>query len=106
MENHSALPQLRTIMSNDFHINSDKFLSDRIKVYALFDFGHSNFKPLKFKWQNRIYKIEEITYKWKSTKGSTEFIHFSARDNSDLFELVFNTNTFEWEIQGTESLAN
>ncbi len=80
-------------------------LNDRVEVYTVFHDRGRKIEPVKFRWRGRTYAIEEITYTWKSIKGATEFIHFAVRDMSDLFELVFNTRTFVWELHGTESLA-
>ncbi|MBI1912782.1 MAG: hypothetical protein HYS21_12375 [Deltaproteobacteria bacterium] len=73
-------------------------IKESIKVVAVFDNG---IKPAKFKWKNRVYKVEEIAYTWVSRDGSQNIIHFSVTDGATLFELAYNQSTMKWSLEQT-----
>ena len=60
-------------------------------------------RPVKFKWRGRLYKIEEITYRWQSTEGSSTILHFSVSDGTALFELTCNKSSLKWRLDRIEA---
>jgi hypothetical protein len=85
-------------------MNGERFC-DRIDVHTVFNATGRKITPVRFRWNGRVYSIAEITYTWESTHGATTFLHFAARGNADLFELVLDTKRFIWELRNVESLA-
>lgn len=79
-------------------------LREQIDVYTVFTRRGHKPQPVKFRWDNRVYTVREITYQWESTTGATKLLHFAVRDDADLFELVFNTRDLTWELRGIENV--
>ena len=68
-------------------------------IEAIVHFNGKTIYLLKFKWKNRAYKVVKTVHKWTEREGQIKKVHFkSLADNSDLFEIVFNCETFEWKI--------
>ena len=68
-----------------------------IEVISLFKDG--KIKPLRFKWNGRVYKINRLNGHWVSPQGYTKQYHFSLMaDTYDHFEIMFDTSNFEWQI--------
>ncbi|MFQ5442768.1 MAG: hypothetical protein ACE5EB_08610 [Thermodesulfobacteriota bacterium] len=75
-------------------------IGEPIKVIAVFDGG---IRPVRFKWNGRVYAVKEITYQWRSREGSAVRIHFSVFDGASLYELSYNQGTMKWSIEGVEA---
>ncbi|MEE8185187.1 MAG: hypothetical protein V3T96_02155 [Thermodesulfobacteriota bacterium] len=71
-------------------------IRDSIKVMAIFDRG---IRPVKFRWEGRVYPVKEITYTWRTREGSAEVIHFSVTDGASLYELSYNKSTMRWSLE-------
>lgn len=72
-------------------------LFETIEVITHFQGGQ--IIPLRFLWNGRVYKVKKIHSRWNEKLGTTQQIHFSVRaDGPDLFELVFDTADFSWQI--------
>ena len=70
---------------------------EAIEVITLFKEG--KIKPLRFKWNGRIYKITTVHGSWSSPQGYNKQYHFSLiTDSSDQFEITFDTSNFEWQV--------
>jgi hypothetical protein len=68
-----------------------------IEVISLFNEG--KIRPLRFKWNGRIYKVNKINGHWVNPQGYTKQHHFSLiADSSDYFEILMDTSNFEWQI--------
>jgi hypothetical protein len=68
-------------------------------IEAIVHFDGKTIYLLRFKWNGRSYNVLKTQHKWTERQGQTKFVHFKAlADNSDLFEIVFNCETFEWKI--------
>jgi hypothetical protein len=68
-----------------------------IEVITLFKEGH--IKPLRFKWNGRVYKINRINGQWASPQGYNKQIHYSLiADSSDYFEIMLDTSNYEWQV--------
>ncbi len=75
-------------------------LQEPIKVIAVFDNG---VRPVKFRWNGRVYPVKEITYTWRTRHGHTSIVHFSVTDGTTLFELSYNPSTMVWRIEQVEA---
>jgi len=74
-------------------------INERIKVYTVFNTAGQKIVPVKFHWSGRMYRAEEITYRWRSRQGAVTLLHFAVREGQNLFELVFNTHEMTWELR-------
>lgn len=55
--------------------------------------------PLKFRWNGRVYKVQQVNGCWKENQGYGQQYHFSVQvDGSDCFELLFDSNDFSWQL--------
>lgn len=82
-------------------------IDEPIKVYAFYEttpprpsrlkaLPHKKIMPLSFIWREREYKVEDLTYVWHNKKGETDYYHFAVSDGTNIYELVYNTKTFDW----------
>lgn len=77
-------------------------IGEPVNVVAVFDTG---VRPVKFKWKGTVYPVKEVTYRWSSRRGMTDYIHFSVTDGATLFELVYNTATTRWTLDRIDDPA-
>ncbi|MEK6590564.1 MAG: hypothetical protein AABZ11_07785 [Nitrospinota bacterium] len=79
-------------------------IKEPIKVMAIFDKdGRHGVMPVKFKWNNRVYPVKEITYTWRTKEGNASVLHFSVTDGASLYELTYNQSTMKWSLEQVES---
>jgi len=71
-------------------------LNERIQVLAWFKNG--KILPRQFVWNNKNYKIKEITYNWQEHKGREIINCFSVSTGNDLYQISFNNITYGWRI--------
>lgn len=76
-------------------------LAEGIKVAALFAPG-CRVKPVWFEWQREKHAITEVTYFWKDCYGSAIRLHFSVTAGRNLFELMFDSSTLDWTLEGVQ----
>ncbi len=73
-------------------------LNDPIEVIALFRGG--KMRPLKFRWKDRVYRVEKVNGGWVSDEGSSRFYHYSVMtDGPDVYEICYNSSRFSWRIE-------
>jgi hypothetical protein len=80
-------------------------VQERIKVGVVFDPGKQRaaVRPKWFVWNNRKYRITEITYTWHNRQGEAALVHFSVSDGANLFEICMNQKTLEWDLVNISS---
>lgn len=84
-------------------------LNESIKVYAVYKqtsdrrFPHDKLRPVLFIWRNQEYRVQEITYVWRESRGEAEIYHYTVSDGANLFELCYNAKSFDWTLTGTYS---
>jgi len=82
-------------------------INEQIKVYALYNeprsrrFPHDKLRPVMFVWRNREYRVRDVTYVWRETQGEAELYHFTISDGASVFELCYNSRTFDWTLANT-----
>ncbi len=74
-------------------------IGETIDVLALFG---REVRPLKFRWRDRVYRVEEVTYRWRTRRGERVFIHFSVTDGSCMYELVYDQSALRWTLRRVE----
>lgn len=68
-----------------------------VEVITLFQ--HGKIQPLRFRWNERAYKISKINGGWVSDEGINRYYHFSVMsDGPDCFELTFDSRNMSWEL--------
>jgi len=72
-------------------------INDPIEVIAVFRQG--KLRPLKFRWRDRVYKIERVNGGWVTDEGKNRLYHYSVSANSpDVYEISYNSDRFAWNI--------
>ena len=67
-------------------------IRDPIEVIVVFRGG--KMRPLKFRWRERVYKIERINGGWVSDEGQNRFYHYSVMgEGPDVYEISYNTSS-------------
>jgi hypothetical protein len=71
-------------------------LNERIQVLAFFNDG--KIYPRLFIWNNRHYRIKNITYNWQERQGRETINYFSVNTGSDFYQISFNNTSYIWRI--------
>ncbi len=72
-------------------------IGDPIEVITLFRSG--KIQPLKFRWKERVYRVERVNGEWLSEEGQTRFHHFSVMTSGpDVYEMTMNTASRVWML--------
>lgn len=80
-------------------------VNENVKVYALYgERGTKNeerrtrLKPIMFVWRNREYRVQDITYVWRESRGDSEIYHYAVSDGANVYELCYEARTFNWTL--------
>ncbi len=76
-------------------------IGESISVIASFGLPYK-IKPVRFKWNGRLFEVKEITYAWQTKEGQKKIYHFSVTDGKTLYELSFDTNSLLWIMEKLE----
>lgn len=71
-------------------------LNEKIDCLALFKNG--KILPVTFIWNNKEYKIKNITYNWQERRGQEVINYFSVNTGTGLYQISFNNSSFSWRI--------
>jgi hypothetical protein len=76
-------------------------IGETISVIASFGLPYK-IRPVRFKWNGRLFEVREITYSWQTKEGQTKVYHFSITDGNTLYELSFDAASLLWHIERLE----
>ena len=71
-------------------------IKGRIEVLTWFKGG--KIYPRVFIWNNKAYKIKQITYNWQERQGQETLSCFSVNTGLDLYQISFNNTTLSWHL--------
>jgi hypothetical protein len=72
-------------------------VEEPIDVIAVFEKGRM--RPLRFRWKNRVYKIQKVTGDWHSDVGRYRLRHFAVVDQAaNYFQLSFDQYDAAWSL--------
>ena len=71
-------------------------LNEIIEVLAFFRTG--KIYPRAFFWNNKIYRIKEITYHWQEKQGREVLSYFSVSTGENLYQISFHNTTYGWRL--------
>ena len=77
-------------------------IGETISVIASFGLPYK-IRPVRFKWNERLFEVREITYSWQTQEGQTKIYHFSITDGKTLYELSFETASLVWKVEKVEA---
>jgi len=86
----------RNIPETENHSYAPEQLNERIEVLAYFKAG--KIYPRIFIWNNKKYKIRQITYNWQERLGQGIISYFSVSAGPDLYQISFNNTSLGWRI--------
>jgi hypothetical protein len=76
-------------------------IAETISVIASFGLPYK-IRPVRFKWNERLFEVREITYSWQTKEGQNKTYHFSISDGQTLYELSFDTASLLWKVEKIE----
>lgn len=76
-------------------------INEPIQVVAKFD--KSKLYPLSFSWRGRDYQIQRIEFFHFRNQGATRLYFFSAVGVEANYQLIFNSQTFSWQLDKIET---
>jgi hypothetical protein len=76
-------------------------IGETISVVASFGIPY-RIKPVRFRWNGKLFEVKEVTYAWETKEGQTKIHHFSISDGKTLYELSFNTMSLLWRLEKVE----
>ena len=72
-------------------------IGEAIEVIAVFQ--ENRMRPVRFRWNGRVFKIKRINGSWKSDQGAARFHHFSVMaEGPDVYEISYNPERYAWNI--------
>jgi hypothetical protein len=77
-------------------------IGENISVMASFGLSYK-IRPVRFKWNKRLFEVKEITYTWQTKEGQNRIYHFSISDGKTLYELSFDTSSLLWRLEKLET---
>ena len=72
-------------------------INEPILVGAVFSSG--KIIPRFFTWKRRKYRVEKITYFWRSKTGSVSILHFAVTSYGSVYEISYNSKTSNWCLE-------
>jgi hypothetical protein len=77
-------------------------IQETINVVASFGMPY-RIKPVRFRWNGKLFEVKDITYVWQTKEGQTKIYHFSITDGKTLYELSFDTASLVWRLERLEA---
>lgn len=72
-------------------------IQQRVSMIVFFQQGAIH--PLRFKWNNTVYKIDRVHSHWTTRDGDTKVYHFSVSVGTpDCYELTFDLENLAWHL--------
>ena len=73
-------------------------LDEPIAVIALYMDGHQ--RPLRFRWNGRVYRIARITGHWVVQEGANRHRHYAVVcEKSNVFEISYDPKDLGWRLR-------
>jgi hypothetical protein len=79
-------------------------INESVKVYAVYNEAgnrhspHDRLKPVMFVWRNQEYRVQDVTYVWRESRGESELYHYAVSDGANVYELCYETHSFNWTL--------
>ncbi len=77
-------------------------IGETISVVASFGLPYK-IRPVRFRWNQKLFEVKDVTYSWQTKEGQTRLYHFSISDGKTLYELSFDTTSLLWRIEKVEA---
>ena len=72
-------------------------LNDPVDVLTAFEAGVM--RPIRFRWQGRIVRVQRITGQWSRREGQTMLRYFAVQGGQDeSYELCFDARIARWVL--------
>lgn len=73
-----------------------QFLNDPVDVLA--SFGRHGAKPLRMRWNDRDYRIQQVNLIHTGREGTKRVFYFSVSDDANAFKLKLDPDILEWRL--------
>jgi hypothetical protein len=77
-------------------------IGEIISVVASFGLPYK-IRPVRFRWNGKLFEVKEITYLWQTKEGQNRIYHFSISDGKTLYELSFDISSLLWKLEKLEA---
>lgn len=72
-------------------------------VAVVASFYNGKVRPLKFRWNQRVIHIKEVTYQWVQQDGFRRWLFFSVSDGKTLYNLSYDPEDLSWNLRAVET---
>ncbi len=72
-------------------------------VAVVASFYKGRVRPLKFKWNERVIPVKEVTYQWVQRDGLRRWYLFSVTDGKTLYNLSYEPQGQQWKLRAVET---
>ncbi|MBL7074655.1 hypothetical protein ISS37_05375 [candidate division KSB1 bacterium] len=74
-----------------------EYINESVDVISLSQGG--KMRPLRFRWNQMVYKVSQISGHWVTNEGASRFYHYAVLcGTDDVFELCFDSVGMNWRI--------
>lgn len=73
-----------------------EIINEKVSVLTLYNKNKGLNMPVKFRWHEKIYKINKLGFYHKYKKGRTIIHVFSVSNDSMAFRLEFDSENLSW----------
>ncbi|HEY3296269.1 MAG TPA: hypothetical protein VGL38_12645 [bacterium] len=71
---------------------------ESVEVIALFRSG--KLSPLKFRWRDKVYRVDRVNGNWSVEEGTVRFHHFAVMcEGPDVYDLAYNAHMHDWKLE-------
>jgi len=73
-------------------------ISESVEVIALFRAG--KLSPLKFRWREKVYRVNRVNGHWAVEEGAVRFHHYAVMcEGPDVYDLAYNSRAHDWKLE-------
>lgn len=69
-------------------------------IEMIFFSGNADRRPLRFRWQDRVFRIASTNGYWMRHEGNCPYHYWAVTDASgDYYEVELNGETLDWKLK-------
>ncbi len=71
-------------------------------VAVVASFYKGRVRPLRFRWNQRVIEVRDVTYQWTQEDGFRRWLFFSVTDGKTLYNLCYEPDRLLWILRAVE----